>query len=311
MLPQIRGWKALPDSVTHALLYSHRDQNKHDCQNHQNESGVPLLKLNLMFKRTALMLTLVFVLWPLTAISQDTSRTTYRSDYSGTCSSSIRFTESPPARYWCRFPNGRAIRIPMEPANVEALTRVRVCTLEALTRRDDASPCGFPGGLLLWEGKPRGDIEISHGGSSFGDPPSEPEEIFVAVQLEWDGVFPDDNNFFSLEYGNASQALRAIKVRLAGEPSAATLTPENTRIRIGESGSITLLSARKSENATWFDGGEAMLLGADRTYYLRLGRETSVPAGEYEFLTNGYLPEVSNPSAAGFLEVEAEYETGP
>ncbi len=264
-----------------------------------------------MLNRSAIILTLVCALGPHKAVSQDTSRTTYRSDYSGTCSSSIRFTESPPARYWCRVPNGRAIRIPMEPANVDALTTVSVCTLEVLTRRDDEAPCGFPGGLLIWEGIPRGDIEISHAGSSFGDPPTEPEEIFVAVQLGWDGVFPDDSNFFSLEYGNASQALRAIRVRLAGEPSAATLTPENTRIRIGESGSIRLLSARKSDNATWFDQGEAMLLGGERTYYLRLGRETSVPEGEYEFLTNGYLPEVANPSAAGFLEVEAEYETGP
>ena len=69
----------------------------------------------------------------------------------------------------------------MEPANVDALTTVRVCTLEALTRRDDEAPCGFPGGLLIWEGKPTGDIEISHAGSSFGDPPTEPDELFVAV----------------------------------------------------------------------------------------------------------------------------------
>ena len=264
-----------------------------------------------MFKRSALMLTLVFVLGPPKAVSQDTSRTIYRSGFNGPCSSSIRLTESPPARFWCRVPNGRAIRIPMEPVNVEALTGVRVCTLEALTRREDEAPCGFPGAVLLWEGKPRADIEISHAGSSFGDPPTEPEEIFVAVQLEWDGVFPDDGNFFSLEYGDDSRALRAITVRLAGEPSAATLTPENTRIRIGASGSIKLLNARKSQNATWFPDGEAMLVGGDRTYYLRLGRESSVPEGEYEFFTNGYLPEVTNPSAAGFLEVEAEYETGP
>ena len=131
------------------------------------------------------------------------------------------------------------------------------------------------------------------------------------MQLGWEGVFPDDGNFFTLEYGNAPRAMRAITVRLAGEPSAATLTPENTRIRVGESGYIKLLGARKAENATWFAEGEAMLLGGERTYHLRLGRETSVPAGEYEFLTNGYLPEVSNPAAAGFLEVEAEYETGP
>jgi hypothetical protein len=199
----------------------------------------------------------------------------------------------------------------MEPVNIDALTAVSVCTLEALTRRDEASPCGFPGAILLWEGKPSTDIEISHTGSSFGDPPTEPDEIFVAVQLGWDGVFPDDGNFFSLEYGNESRALRAIRVRLAGEPSAATLTPENTRIRIGKSGSIKLIGARKSENATWFADGEAILLGGDRTYYLRLGRERSVPEGEYEFLTNGYLPTVSNPAEAGFLELEAEYETGP
>ena len=264
-----------------------------------------------MIERTALMLTLVFVLGPFKAMSQDTSRTTYRSDYSGPCSSSIRFTESSPARYWCRVPNGRAIRIPMEPVNVDALTTVSVCALEALTRRDDESPCGFPGGLLLWEGKPRGDIEISHTGSSFGDGLTEPDEIFVAVQLRWDGVFPDEGNFFTLQYGNAPRALRVIKVRLAGQPSAATLTPENTHIRVGESGLIKLLSARKSPNATWFPEGEAMLLEGEQTYYLRLGRETTVPEGDYEFLSNGFLPEVTNPSAAGFLEVEAEYETGP
>ena len=268
-------------------------------------------ELNLMVTRTAFFLALFFGLGSLEAVSQDISTTTYRSDYSGRCSSSIRFTESPPARYWCRVPNGRAIRIPMDAANVQALTRVSVCTLEALTRRDDDSPCGFPGGLLLWEGKARGDIEISHAGSSFGDPLTEPEEIFVAVQLEWDGVFPDDNNFFSLEYGNAPRALRAIAVRLAGTPSGATRTPEDTRIRIGTSGYIKLLAARKSENATWFAEGEAMLVGGGRMYYLRLGRETTVPEGEYEFLSNGFLPEVSNASGSGFLEVEAEYETGP
>ncbi len=264
-----------------------------------------------MIKRTAMSLTVVLALGPLNGVSQDSSRTIYRSDYSGPCSSSIRFTESPPARFWCRVPNGRAIRIPMEPVNVEALSQVSVCVLEALTRRDDSSPCGFPGGLLLWEGTPQGDIEISHAGSAFGDGLAEPDEIFVAVQLTWDGVFPDAGNFFTLEYGNEPRALRAIQVRLVGEPSAATLTPEDTRIRIGESGFIQLLAARKSQNASWFPDGEAMLLAGDRTYYLRLGRETSVPAGEYEFLTNGFLPEVTNASAAGYLEVEAEYETGP
>lgn len=264
-----------------------------------------------MSKPGTLFLVVAFVLGPLQAWSQDTSRTTFRSNYSGNCSSSIRFTESPPARYWCRVPNGRAIRVPMDPVNLDVLTRVSVCTLETLTRREDEEPCGFPGAALVWQGRPRGDIEISHTGSSFGDPPSEPEEIFVAVQLEWDGIFPDEGNFFTLEYGNESQALHAMRVRLAGQPSSATLTPENTQIRVGESGYVRLVTARKSDNASWFPQGEAMLVGADRTYYLSRGAARTVPAGDYEFLSNGFLPEVANPANAGFLEVEVEYETGP
>ena len=140
----------------------------------QSNEFITAEEVNFVIKRAALIFTLVFVVGPFPAVSQDTRRTIYRSDYSGPCSSSIRFTETPPARYWCRVPNGRAIRIPMEPVNVEVLTTVSVCTLETLTRRDDAAPCGFPGGVLLWEGKPRGDIEISHAGSSFGDPLTEP-----------------------------------------------------------------------------------------------------------------------------------------
>ena len=261
--------------------------------------------------RTSFLIALMFVVSPFQVLSQDTAKTTYRTGYRGVCRSSVRFPDSPPSRYWCRVPNGRAIRIPIEPANVGVLTEVSVCAVEGLTLREDDAPCGFPGAVLLWRGAPTEDLEISNAGVSFQDASIQPDEIFVAVELNWNGTFPDEGNLFSVGYGNESRALRAIKVRVEGDPNRATRTPAETKIRIGEEGYIQLLTARKSQTASWFPQGQAMLINSSQTYYLSRGVARRVPQGEYEFLTNGFLPERNNTSPIGFLEVELEYETGP
>ena len=261
-----------------------------------------------MVRRTGWVVVVMFVLIPVRALSQDATKTNYRSGYQGVCRASVRFPDSPPFRYWCRVPNGRAIQIPIEPAHIDVLTRVSVCALERLTRREDDAPCGFPGATLLWSGQPTRSVEMSNPGISFGDPLEEPDDMYIAVELNWDGTFPEEGNLFSIGYASLSRALREMKVRLEGTPNAATLTPTDTTIRIGEAGQVKLLAARKSQNAIWLERGEAVLVGGGRTYPLRLGVARNVPAGDYEIRTNGYLPEGTG---RGFLEIEAEYETGP
>ncbi len=257
-------------------------------------------------RQICLLAFLLVLLGSLPAVSQDIARTTYRTGYNGVCRVSLRGPS--PARYRCAAPNGRAIRVPIHPSILAVTNNVRVCVLESRTIQDEDHPCGYQDAVLLWEGKPVGDIELSHSESSFGDPPADPDDIFVAVELDWNGSLPDDGNLFSIEYGSRSQAIREMKLRLEGNPSAATLTPEDTAIRIGEAGYVRLIAARKSRNATWFEQGEAKLVGGTRTYNLRAGVERKVPKGDYELQTNGYL---APGTSSGFLEITVEYETGP
>ena len=180
--------------------------------------------------------------------------------------------------------------------------------IESRTIQDEDHPCGYQDAVLLWEGKPDGDIEMSHSESSFGEPPRSPEDVFVAVELDWSGPLPDEGNLFSMEYGSRAQALREMKLRLEGNPSSAKRTPNDATIRIGKSGYVQLLGARKSSSASWFEQGQAKLVGDTRTYNLTSGVEREVPEGEYEIQTNGYL---AAGTSSGFLEITVEYETGP
>ena len=261
-----------------------------------------------MVRRIGWVMAVMFLLNPLRALSQDATKTNYRSGYQGICRASVRFPDSPPFRYRCRVPNGRAIQILIHPAHLNVIRTVSVCALERLTRREDDAPCGFPGATLLWSGQPTRSIEMSNPGLSFGDPPEEPADMYIAVEVQWDGTFPQEGNLFSIGYASLSRALRQMKIRLEGTPNAATLTPTDTTIRIGEAGYVKLFAARKSRNAIWLQQGQAKLVGGGRTYRLRLGVARNIPEGEYEILTNGYLPEGTG---RGFLEIEAEYETGP
>ncbi len=252
------------------------------------------------------LLALLVLPGPSGAVAQDTARTTYRTGYDGVCRVALRGPS--PARYRCAAPNGRAIRIPIHPSILDVANAVRVCVLESRTIQDEDHPCGYQDAVLLWEGKPVGDLEMSHAESSFGDPSRTPDDVFVAVELDWSGPLPDDGNLFSMEYGSRAQALREMKLRLEGNPSAATRTPEDATIRIGETGYVQLLAVRKSQSATWFEQGEAKLIGDSRTYNLRLRVPREVPEGDYELQTNGYL---AAGRSSGFLEITVEYETGP
>ena len=259
-----------------------------------------------MVRGTVLVGVLVLLGGSSRALSQDIARTTYRTGYNGVCRVSLRGQS--PARYRCAAPNGRAIRVPIHPSTLAVANNVRVCVLESRTIQDEDHPCGYQDAVLLWEGKPVGDIELSHSESSSSDPPADSDDIFVAVELDWNGSLPDDGNLFSIEYGSRSQAIREMKLRLEGNPSAAILTPEDTAIRIGEAGYVQLIAARKSRSATWFEQGEAKLVGGTRTYNLRVGVERKIPKGDYELQTNGYL---APGTSSGFLEITVEYETGP
>ena len=242
-----------------------------------------------------------------TVLPQDATKTTYHTGYRGVCRASILFPDEPPFRYWCRLPNGRAIQVPIDPAHIKVITNVSVCALERLTRREDDAPCGFASARLLWGGRPNRNIELSNPGVSFGNPPTEPDDIYGVVSVNWVGTFPAERNLFSVRYAFLSRALRRIKVRLAGKPSEATLTPSDTAISIGGSGYIKLLAALKSKNALWLQMGQVRLVGQGRSYFLRTGKAQKVPGGSYKILTNGYLPEGDG---LGFLEVDLEYETG-
>jgi hypothetical protein len=260
-----------------------------------------LIELALIVRVALIMLMVAPGAW-----AQDAAKTTYRGGYNGVCRLALRGPS--PARYRCAVPNGRAIRVPIHASVLDVANTLRVCVLESRTIQNDDHPCGYQDAVLLWEGKPAGDIELSHSESSFGDPPETPEDVFVAVELDWSGSLPDEGNLFSLEYGSRAQALREMKIRLEGNPSSATRTPDEASIRIGAAGYVQLLSARKSPSATWFEQGEAKLVGDSRTYNLRRGVKREVPEGEYELQTNGYL---AAGTSAGFLEVTVEYETGP
>ena len=261
-----------------------------------------------MVPRIGWAMALSFLLTSAGALSQDATKTNYRSGYRGVCRASVQFPDEPPFRYRCRIPNRRAIQIPINPAHLDVITTVSVCALGRLTRRDDDAPCGFSGATVLWSARPTRSVEMSNPGLLFGDPPEEPDEVYILVEVNWDGTFPEEGNLFSIGYASLSRAVRQMKVRLEGTPAAATLTPDDTTIRIGEAGHVKLLAARKSRNAIWVQQGEAVLVGGGRSYSLRLNVARTVPAGEYEIRTNGYLPEGTG---RGFLEIEAEYETGP
>jgi len=261
-----------------------------------------------MVRTIGCLIAVMFVSNSVRALSQDATKTNYRSGYQGVCRTSVRFPDSPPFRYRCRVPNRRAIQIPINPAHFDLITTVSVCAIDQLTRPKDDAPCGFPGAKLLWRGQPTRSIEVSNRGIAFGDPPKELDDIYIAVEVNWDGTFPAEGNLFSIRYASLSRALRQMKVRLEGIPVSATLMPTNTTIRIGEFGYVKLLAARKSHNAIWLKQGEAVLTGEGRAYSLRLDVARNVPAGDYEVRTNGYLPEGTG---RGFLEIELEYETGP